>query len=984
MGRSMYSISSDVNNNQEAPAQNHNSENRPDDVDSFTEEEFLDDSSSSGSEYHVDENENSPCEHCGGFPGDRALLEEARDMIGRLLQAYERSTQAALQAEESINQAFLNHLRVQKIIAESDRPLSEEELINYFNSRNSARFAPNPVSSTHSPPQTPHRPPMPVNVAQTPCRVSVTSENISIKVADDMKKVILQELDGFVTPFDPARLSDLLSNAANNQACREFLSSSGGAFYDTEETHTWTKIPQPAKNENRLYKPLIEVIKAVHQHFGLDATREVFDTHLKNVSSNNLDKIKGRPDILVTGSGAHFRGNINESLKWYQCLTVFEVKKEVAKRQRKVKKGAAVDDEEELEGEAEDEEFVDEDEEDEDEGLKGTVEEEEEAAQDGPDMPDDTVVTQKEVRDRYEKKSLSQLAFYARQVLSQQPTRSFMYNVLITERRVRLFCFDRVGAQYSKWFDYHQRPETLIQMICLVCGSDESLGIDTTVTFREEKIHIALCNGDTPVVVSAKPEPRIQPYNLRGRATVCWSVTDEGGKCYMLKQQFVREGRVPEHEILEEISKKIREIKNADLSTIGIHVFAQMYAKVSYTRGMSVVPDDFHDRAMYRILLEEHGDPIYKISGKTSLDLLVALRDAIAGHQIVWDAGIIHRDVSINNVLYRKPNSLYDTLRGVLIDFDLGVAIERLTSYAQADFRTGTRAFQSICVLESYKTVGKSGEKYPTVLHDYLDDLESFFWVLLWITSENFGPAMGTSTEALNSEILVRAKMDASPENSANFKRTTLSDHETIVLQDGWGAPETELVQRLARFFDKQITAKRRKIKKEKKASTVAELRDAAPKHYRAVFRYFDAAIRQLRQARDQLVDSNQAPTGSTTTPTSQLPALHSAVSSRSSSKRSRENETAQVATSFDQATAEPHPKRLRSTRSGTKSVTSKPRCEDTVVPVSQKKTRKKSKVNLKSMDINNGDLSDGNDVGSVRGRRPSARNARPSTSTGR
>ena len=57
------------------------------------------------------------------------------------------------------------------------------------------------------------------------------------------------------------------------------------------------------------------------------------------------------------------------------------------------------------------------------------------------------------------------------------------------------------------------------------------------------------------------------------------------------------------------------------------------------------------------------------------------------GHRNLWNAGILHRDVSINNVLIGKPNAEVGN-RGVLIDMDMAILLARMESLASVDFRT--------------------------------------------------------------------------------------------------------------------------------------------------------------------------------------------------------------------------------------------------------------------------------------------------------
>src|SRR5882762_3193746 len=105
---------------------------------------------------------------------------------------------------------------------------------------------------------------------------------------------------------------------------------------------------------------------------------------------------------------------------------------------------------------------------------------------------------------------------------------------------------------------------------------------------------------------------------------------------------------------------------------------------------------------------------------------------------------VLHRDISLGNVMFHRTGGMGNTRR--LIDFDLAkrIAAEDQSSRTPGDFRTvcsvlachairwpadalpqGTRMYQS------YKLLVGSKRDWPHLRpHDYLDDLESFFYVL--------------------------------------------------------------------------------------------------------------------------------------------------------------------------------------------------------------------------------------------------------------
>ncbi len=95
-------------------------------------------------------------------------------------------------------------------------------------------------------------------------------------------------------------------------------------------------------------------------------------------------------------------------------------------------------------------------------------------------------------------------------------------------------------------------------------------------------------------------------------------------------------------------------------------------------------------------------------------ELLEALRDAIKGHKsLLEDGKILHRDISENNIIITKGD-----LKGMLIDLDLAKELNSVRS--GASHRTGTMQFMAIEVLQ-----GKG--------HTYRHDLESFFYVFVWM-----------------------------------------------------------------------------------------------------------------------------------------------------------------------------------------------------------------------------------------------------------
>ncbi len=147
-----------------------------------------------------------------------------------------------------------------------------------------------------------------------------------------------------------------------------------------------------------------------------------------------------------------------------------------------------------------------------------------------------------------------------------------------------------------------------------------------------------------------------------------------------------------------------------------------------------------HNRIRRPIIVRDYGTPIYEASSCAAM--LAALEGRIEGRsfgeensalagQVGYEslherANMLQRDVSIGNLMMNEDvdNSSWPSF---LIDLDLAIRSQR-EEPSGARSKTGTRAFMAIGVL--------LGEKYS-----FKHDLESFFWVAMWICIRYNRPA---------------------------------------------------------------------------------------------------------------------------------------------------------------------------------------------------------------------------------------------------
>ncbi|CAD6454337.1 86454505-3836-429b-94a0-5ea2f7e49227 [Sclerotinia trifoliorum] len=120
-----------------------------------------------------------------------------------------------------------------------------------------------------------------------------------------------------------------------------------------------------------------------------------------------------------------------------------------------------------------------------------------------------------------------------------------------------------------------------------------------------------------------------------------------------------------------------------------------------------------------RVIMRDVGKSIYDATSLRAL--LTGLLGGIKGHESLLNGGILHRDISIGNVMLNEAED-----DAFLIDLDLAVKINREKA-SGAPSKTGTKVFMAIGILY--------GEH-----HSFMHDLESFFWVFFWICVHWNGP----------------------------------------------------------------------------------------------------------------------------------------------------------------------------------------------------------------------------------------------------
>ncbi|KAL7963196.1 serine/threonine-protein kinase Sgk2 [Trichoderma compactum] len=375
------------------------------------------------------------------------------------------------------------------------------------------------------------------------------------------------------------------------------------------------------------------------------------------------------------------------------------------------------------------------------------------------------------------KADLLQLTRYVRGVFSDQPTRRFVHAFSLCASIMELWVFDRSGPYSSGPFNIHDEPDKFAQaFVGYTTMDDDALGLDTFI--KREGKHRYLCLDDSRV--------RLDKAMVRQRAIVC-----RGTTCYrtwnghVAKLSWASDKRELEVEQLEQAEQR------------GVRGVAQVVAHCRITSIASIreglefsKPHRFKDEILHfedvqstttstsstgtkrksssdhppehtpeskrrrsnsqrstlaaelnkESLVSKPKPSLYTSSNelwenriysclvvspagrvisdfRTIKELLESMQDAIKAHQSLYITGnILHRDISSNNIITNPK--VANGFKGMLIDLDL--AKENNSGPSGARHQTGTMQFMAVEVLR-------------TADHTYRHDLESFFYVLLWL-----------------------------------------------------------------------------------------------------------------------------------------------------------------------------------------------------------------------------------------------------------
>ncbi|OAA42147.1 serine/threonine-protein kinase Sgk2 [Metarhizium rileyi] len=392
---------------------------------------------------------------------------------------------------------------------------------------------------------------------------------------------------------------------------------------------------------------------------------------------------------------------------------------------------------------------------------------------------------------------IQQLSRHVRGIFADQPLRRFVHAFTICDSIMELWIYDRSGLYSSGEFDIHENPENLARaLVAYATMNNDAMGLDTFVEQKNNRRYVVAKDaaGKEKRVEVAKKKLLVRQRAIVCRGTTCYSTAEgvakfswrsadrqpsevkhltlaaargvEGvarvvGHCEVASIADLRSGLNFSDRTWHEFrpttdkeagsstnfkgldsseSSRKRKSSEEDLTRSTRQRSSSRKSTLRQTHDGS---DDGSDKGLRPSLYTPNREALYEnrilsclvispagrvVSDFESVkELLEVLRDAIRAHQSLLVKGrILHRDISSNNIIITDTNR-QGAFKGMLIDLDLAKDQDRERSGARN--QTGTMQFMAIQVLR-----GKD--------HTYRHDLESFFYVLLWMCArESWGKA---------------------------------------------------------------------------------------------------------------------------------------------------------------------------------------------------------------------------------------------------
>ncbi|KAJ7248584.1 hypothetical protein B0H12DRAFT_716381 [Mycena haematopus] len=365
-------------------------------------------------------------------------------------------------------------------------------------------------------------------------------------------------------------------------------------------------------------------------------------------------------------------------------------------------------------------------------------------------------------------KALNQLLNGAHLIFSHQDNRHFVVSIAFMAEIIMLFVFDRAGLVTTAPFHLHENPMAFVRVLTAIMFANDPamLGYDTSIVQTDnDRRSIEVAGMQYDVVGKALFISDV----MRGRGTVCWRV-HHSGQDFVIKDTWDDDSRpYAEAQILHMaasvygvpklVADIIVKVNNVEGRTDRLRSHLPPPTESS-ARELHEIYSQIEKRVHRRVVLTPFGHALSTFASRK--ELISVFIDAVKAHRDLYEkAKVLHRDISVNNILLVPSDDLLPTSstaatlagpatensvagdavatspglrRGLLIDLDCALVLDDDSGRGSTatGHRIGTLPFMAIDILVE-------GDELHQ--HEPHHDLESFLYVLIWVCVHYAGPS---------------------------------------------------------------------------------------------------------------------------------------------------------------------------------------------------------------------------------------------------
>ncbi|OCH84382.1 hypothetical protein OBBRIDRAFT_839738 [Obba rivulosa] len=293
------------------------------------------------------------------------------------------------------------------------------------------------------------------------------------------------------------------------------------------------------------------------------------------------------------------------------------------------------------------------------------------------------------------KEIVAQTADYARYHLAGRPFQLYSIGFLIFGNKFCVGIYDRAGVQFSPIYDIWDDFRTFVKVVRAMTRhmTVTDYGMDPTVRmlstaeaaqWRQQTLHnvgaqspayeVSLGGTSNPQKWITVGRPVWLSVSLLGRGTLVWKVFNmrRPQQCKIMKNAWRRTGRSPESRIYTLVPQRHPGVsvleEGSDVRVPG----SDVVISTAWIRGevTSTHADPIGDEhaILHRLFIETVGRPLWEY--RNELELLKGIRAALAGHEFLCNNYILHRDISVGNVLLAENDSPEEGGEGFVTDLE--------------------------------------------------------------------------------------------------------------------------------------------------------------------------------------------------------------------------------------------------------------------------------------------------------------------------